>query len=386
MRNLWLIFTQTVTIAVAVVFVANTLSPSWLNGGQSAEIVTIVESPGTRNGDVTTQSVRGSYSDAAIKAMPAVVHVFASGAQERIHPLHDEPLLRDFFGEQRRTPPRSGLGSGVIVSPDGYVLTNNHVIEAAESIEIAMNDGRKYAATVVGRDPESDLAVLRIEDKEQLPAITFAGADELIVGDVVLAIGNPFGVGQTVTQGIVSATGRTQLGINTFEDYIQTDAAINPGNSGGALVDSAGNLVGINTAIFSRTGGSMGIGFAIPVSLARNVFEQIVTFGQVIRGWIGVEIQEVTTELVASFDLPSNEGALIAGVFRDSPAADGGIRPGDILIALDGSPIRDARQMLDRVSALPPGHTAQFKAWRNGKEIDVEVEISQRPARDGLQR
>jgi len=263
------------------------------------------------------------------------------------------------------------------------VLTNNHVIETADAIEVALNDGRKFAARLVGRDPETDLAVLRIDGADVLPAITFPAADSLAVGDVVLAIGNPFGVGQTVTMGIVSALGRSQLGINTFENYIQTDAAINPGNSGGALVDSAGSLVGINTAIYSRSGGSLGIGFAIPVSIARDVLEQIVATGEVVRGWVGVEIQDLTPELAASFGYRDASGALIAGVLRGSPADRAGVRPGDVLVALDGETVRDPRAMLDMVAALPPGKRAAFRVRRGAEELDLDVEVGRRPVPQG---
>ncbi|MCK6408827.1 MAG: trypsin-like peptidase domain-containing protein, partial [Thauera sp.] len=325
MRRLWLIFAQAVTVSVAVLFVLNTLKPEWLRKATPAAVVAILEAPaGAERAPAST-----SYAPAAQRSMPAVVHIFTTkGGRNQRHPLFDDPLFRHFFGERPDTAPsESGLGSGVIVSPDGYVLTNNHVIETADAIEIALNDGRKFAARLVGRDPETDLAVLRIDGESVLPAITFAARDGLAVGDVVLAIGNPFGVGQTVTMGIVSALGRSQLGINTFENYIQTDAAINPGNSGGALVDGAGNLVGINTAIYSRSGGSLGIGFAIPVSIARNVLEQIVATGEVVRGWVGVEIQELTPELAASFGYRDASGALIAGVLRGSPADRAGVRP-----------------------------------------------------------
>jgi Do/DeqQ family serine protease len=272
----------------------------------------------------------------------------------------------------------SSLGSGVIVSNAGYLLTNHHVVEAADEIEVALNDGRKLLAKVVGNDPETDLAVLRV-DAENLPAITFGSSDALKVGDVVLAIGNPFGVGQTVTGGIVSALGRTGLGINTFENFIQTDAAINPGNSGGALVDVGGNLVGINTAIFTRSGGSMGIGFAIPVSTARMVLEQIVKSGSVTRGWIGVEVQEITPPVAESFRLHSTRGALIAGVLRGGPADKAGMKPGDVLIEVEGRPVADPTSMLNLVAALAPGDTARMKLKRAGKDLDASVMVGRRP-------
>lgn len=380
MRRLWLIFAQAVTASVAVLFVLNTLKPEWLHDATPDSVVAILEAPA--NG-VAPLPASGSYADAAQRSMPAVVHIFTSKAvAAQRHPLMNDPVFRHFFGDppgegsQQRS---AGLGSGVIVSPDGYILTNNHVIDAADEIEVALNDGRKFSAEVIGRDPETDLAVLRVRTELSLPAITLARGDMLHVGDVVLAIGNPFGVGQTVTMGIISALGRTQLGINTFENYIQTDAAINPGNSGGALVDAAGNLVGINTAIYSRSGGSLGIGFAIPVTIARNVLEQIVATGEVTRGWVGVEIREITPELAASFGLGSTEGALIAGVLRNSPAERGGVRPGDVLISVDGKTVQDPKGMLELVAALPPGQTFRFRVRRSGEDVDLDVAVGRRP-------
>ncbi|HQZ02394.1 MAG TPA: Do family serine endopeptidase [Thauera sp.] len=380
MRRLWLIFAQAVTISVAGLFVLSTLKPGWLRDSAPASVVAILEAPAAV-GEQTPAA--GSYAVAAQRSMPAVVHIFTSQAGVGpSHPLLDDPVFRHFFGERPNNGPsqrQAGLGSGVIVSPDGYIVTNNHVIETADQIEVALNDGRKFAAHMVGRDPETDLAVLKIDGDAQLPVITLAGGDALSVGDVVLAIGNPFGVGQTVTMGIVSALGRSQLGINTFENYIQTDAAINPGNSGGALVDSAGSLVGINTAIYSRSGGSLGIGFAIPVSIARNVLEQIVASGEVTRGWVGVEIQDITPELAESFGLQDTHGALIAGVLRASPADRAGIRPGDVLVAVGGEAVPDPRAMLDMVAALPPGRNASFRVRRGDTELELAVEIGRRP-------
>ena len=380
MRRLWLIFAQAVTISVAGLFVLSTLKPNWLRETAPASVVAIFEAPAASE---PPAPAAGSYSTAAQRSMPAVVHIFTSKAGSSPgHPLLDDPVFRHFFGDRPNNGPsqrQSGLGSGVIVSPDGYIITNNHVIETADQIEIALNDGRKFDARMIGRDPETDLAVLKIDTESRLPVITLAGGDALSVGDVVLAIGNPFGVGQTVTMGIVSALGRSQLGINTFENYIQTDAAINPGNSGGALVDSVGNLVGINTAIYSRSGGSLGIGFAIPISIARNVLEQIVASGEVIRGWVGVEIQDITPELAESFGLRDTHGALIAGVLRAGPADRAGIRPGDVLIAVDGNSVSDPRAMLDMVAALPPGRSAVFRVLRGDKEVDLGVEVGRRP-------
>ena len=380
MRRLWLTFAQAVTISVAVLFVLNTLKPEWLRDTPSGSVVAVREAPPD---DRPPAAPAVGYAVAAQRALPAVVHIFTSkAASAPRHPLMEDPIFRHFFGDRfdgGQSQRSSGLGSGVIVSGDGFILTNNHVVEAADAIEVALNDGRKFGARLVGRDPETDLAVLKIQTEGALPSITFAASTTLHVGDVVLAIGNPFGVGQTVTMGIVSALGRSQLGINTFENYIQTDAAINPGNSGGALVDSEGNLVGINTAIYSRSGGSLGIGFAIPVSIARNVMEQIVAQGEVTRGWVGVEIQDITPELAESFGLKNASGALIAGVLRNSPADRAGIRPGDVLVTVGERSVADPRAMLDLVAALPPGRTARFRVQRGSEELDIDVEVGRRP-------
>ena len=391
MRRLWLIFAQTVTICVAVLFVIKTLKPEWL-ASASLAAPTLVEpavlsSPPTvvqeSNPPPENSPPLRSHADAAKRALPAVVHIYTS-QQIRAsgHPFLNDPVFRRFFGDRfpEQAQRRSGLGSGVVVSPDGYVLTNYHVVEGADEIEIASGDERKYKARVVGTDPESDLAVLRIKTDHALPVINFGNSDNLRVGDIVLAIGNPFGVGQTVTSGIVSALGRSHLGINRFENFIQTDAAINPGNSGGALVDSNGNLIGINSAIYSQSGGSMGIGFAIPVSLAKSVMEQIVKNGSVIRGWVGVEVQELTAELADSFNLQNTRGALISGVMRGSPADQAGIKPGDILLGIAGKNVEDSQSMLDTIAALSPGATTQFEMRRNGQKRNVAVVIGKRPA------
>ena len=383
MRKLWLVFCQTATICLAALFVVSTLRPDLLNGNspQGAAITTIKQMTGDSAALRT-----GSYSDAAKKAMPAVVNIFTSQAvkaQQR-HPLMDDPVFRYFFGEQAEAPqnqPSTNLGSGVIVSESGYILTNSHVVEAADSIEVALADTRRVNAKVVGTDPESDLAVLKI-DLPKLPAITFAAPDGARVGDVVLAIGNPFGVGQTVTMGIVSATGRSHLGINTFENFIQTDAAINPGNSGGALVDINGNLLGINTAIYSKTpgGASLGIGFAIPASTAKTVMEQIIQTGSVQRGWIGVGVQEMTREIAESFKMPATtRGALITEVFRGTPADRGGMKVGDVLVAVDGKTVTDSATMLNLIAALTPGSQATLRVMREPREIDLKVTVGKRP-------
>ncbi len=373
-------FAQTATICVALLFVVSTLKPEWL--------ATRSMLPG--GGTVTVQSISdtapgaaraNSYSDAVTKATPSVVNIFTSKeVKAQRHPFLNDPLFRRFFGEQFGDQPErsSSLGSGVIVSSSGYILTNSHVVEAADEIEVLLHDGRKLLAKQVGSDAESDLAVLRVES-EQLPAITFGSSDTLRVGDIVLAIGNPFGVGQTVTSGIVSALGRNQLGINTFENFIQTDAAINPGNSGGALVDASGNLIGINTAIYSRSGGSMGIGFAIPVSTARQVMESIIKTGSMTRGWIGVEVQEISPALAESFKLKDTRGAIIAGVLKNGPADKAGIKPGDVLLGIEDKVVTDPQNMLTLVAGLQPGNTARLKLRRGQEEVDVKVLVGKRP-------
>ncbi len=379
MHRLWLIFAQAATVAVAVLFVVSTFRPEWLPSRGVPPLAVVQQAPTT--GPLPAVPAGGSFHAAVQRAQPSVVNIFTSKEiQSPRHPLLNDPLFRRFFGEQQPDDGQraSSLGSGVIVSNTGYVLTNHHVVEAADEIEVALHDGKKLLAKVVGNDPETDLAVLRV-DADNLPAITFGSSDALKVGDVVLAIGNPFGVGQTVTGGIVSALGRTGLGINTFENFIQTDAAINPGNSGGALVDAGGNLVGINTAIFSRSGGNLGIGFAIPVSTAKMVLEQIVKSGSVTRGWIGVEVQEITPAVAESFRLGSTRGALIAGVLRGGPADKAGIKPGDVLLEVEGKPVADPTSMLNLIAALPPGESARMKLRREGRSLDADITVGRRP-------
>jgi serine protease DegQ len=293
------------------------------------------------------------------------------------NPHLEDPWFRFFYGERSSAQPQTGLGSGVIVSPDGYILTNNHVIEEADEIQVTLNDGRTTAAQVIGTDPETDLAVLKINFTD-LSAITWGNSEQIAIGDGVLAIGNPFGVGQTVTSGIISALGRTQLGINTFENFIQTDAAINPGNSGGALVDVSGHLVGINTAIYSRSGGSMGIGFAIPTSTARQVLEAIVRDGEVVRGWIGVEPQDLTAELAEGFGLQPQAGVIITGVLQNSPAANAGLRPGDVVTAVGGQTVTNVSELLSAVAALPPGQVSTLGVNRKEGRLTLNVVPGQR--------
>ena len=323
-----------------------------------------------------------SFRSAAGRAMPAVVNILTTKAMPQKHPLMRDPYFKRFFGdrdnEEEDDDDPNSLGSGVIVSPDGYILTNFHVVEAADEIEVVLADGRKASAKLVGTDPETDLAVVKI-DLKQLPAIILGNVEGAKVGDVVLAIGNPFGVGQTVTMGIISALGRNNLHINHFENFIQTDAAINFGNSGGALIDTNGNLLGINSAIYSQSGGSVGIGFAIPVSTAKTVMESIIKSGHVVRGWIGVESQEITPELAHSFGLQRDSGAIIAGVVRNGPADKAGMKPGDILVSVDGKPVRDTNEMLNLIAQLEPGGKATMRVLRKNRESDVAITVGKRP-------
>jgi serine protease DegQ len=379
MYRLWLIFSQAATVAVAVLFVVSTFHPEWLPARSSAPAAVVQQAPSA--GPLPSAAAPGSFHEAVRRATPSVVNISTSKEiRSPRHPLLNDPVFRQFFGERFSDEAQrvSNLGSGVIVSPSGYVLTNHHVVEAADEIEVTLADGKKLLAKVVGNDPETDLAILRVQ-ADGLPAITFGSSEALRVGDVVLAIGNPFGVGQTVTSGIVSALGRTGLGINTFENFIQTDAAINPGNSGGALVDAGGNLVGINTAIFTRGNGSSGVGFATPVSTAKMVLEQIVNTGSVTRGWIGVEVRELTPALAESFKLPEARGALIAGVLKGGPADKAGVKPGDVLFEVEGKPVADPTSMLNLVAALEPGKPAKVRLKRQEKDLEATVTVGRRP-------
>ena len=379
MRRLWLLFAQTVTVGLALWFIVASLKPEWAVGLLGASRgKPVVTSPAQILQAPSSAPAQDSYREAARLAMPAVVNILTTkGARQPKTPFMDDPLFRRFFGDQQEDRQFS-LGSGVVISPQGYVLTNNHVIETADEIEVALADGRKAVAKVVGTDPETDLAVVKI-DLPNLPAITLGNADQARVGDVVLAIGNPFGVGQTVTMGIVSALGRNHLGINTFENFIQTDAAINPGNSGGALIDTSGHLLGINTAIYSRSGGSLGIGFAIPVTTVKDVMESIIATGQKVRGWIGVEPQDITPELAESFGLTRKSGAIIAGVLKNGPADKAGMRPGDILVAVEGKPVSDTTDMLNLIAQLTPGNKARMTVLRKTQESTIEVTVGKRP-------
>ena len=376
MRKHWLLFTQTVTIALALLFIVHTLKPELLPNAARNGVVTLYESAAPAGSLPLT-----GLSIAAKKAMPSVVNIYTSTTiKTPVNPFMDDPRFRFFFGDQDNTPQKSSsLGSGVIVSSDGYILTNHHVVEAADQIEVALADGRKARAHVIGSDPETDLAVIKIDLPGSMPAITFGHPETARVGDIVLAIGNPFGVGQTVTMGIISALKRDHLGLNTFENFIQTDAAINPGNSGGALVDTNGNLVGINSAIYSPNGGSLGIGFAIPATTAKKTMEQIMQYGSVTRGWIGAGIQELTSDMAESAKLDDSKGVLITEIVRNSPAEQAGMKTGDVLTAIDDKTINDWNAMLDTVANLPPGKVVAVSLMRNGSGISLHVKIGKRP-------
>ncbi len=379
MRKFWLLFAQATTIGLAVLFIINTLKPGLLPSIARNGVVTLYENaPGSGIGLSSN-----SFRSAARKVMPAVVNIYTtSEVKAPSNPFMDDPRFRFFFGDQiddNAPQQTSSLGSGVIVSHDGYILTNHHVVEAADKIEVALADGRKTKGHIIGSDPETDLAVIKIDLGSDLPAITFGQSDQAEVGDIVLAVGNPFAVGQTVTMGIISAVKRNHLGLNAFENFIQTDAAINPGNSGGALVDAEGNLIGINSAIYSPNGGSLGIGFAIPVSTAKKVMEQIIQTGSVTRGWIGVAVQEITPELAESFKLQKIQGVLISEVVRGGPADVAKVRAGDILVAADGKPISDSNAMLEIIAGMQPGKKITLTMLRNQKELVAEVRIGRRP-------
>jgi len=389
-NKLWLTFAQGVTLCLGILIVIRIFLPDFPKSLIESNVPILIKQAQQKSehvanpSKIATASV-GSYSQAVTKAMPSVVNIYTSKkiAANPHQKYLDDPLFRQFFGDQledfdTQAQPENSLGSGVIVSENGLILTNHHVIASADEIEVALSDGRKLSAKIVGTDPETDLALIKVNETS-LPAITFASNNMLNIGDIVLAIGNPFGVGQTVTQGIVSALGRNHLGINTFENFIQTDASINPGNSGGALVDINGNLVGINSAIYSRNGGSMGIGFAIPISIAQQVLEQIASNGNVTRGWIGIEAQDLSPELAESFKLKSGQGALIAGVLRNSPADKAGLKPGDILLEIDEKPVFDSASMLNLIAVLKPNQKTNVKIVRAEKKLIVAIHIGTRP-------
>ena len=382
MRRLWLIFSQAATVGLAVFFVVATLKPQWLArdglalGAMVSEVVSLRIAAPAASGSAAAAGALPLHglAEAARLASPSVVSVITSQARSQ-NPHTNDPSFRLYFGD--RDPVQQGVGSGVIVSPQGILLTNNHVVEDAGEIDVRLADGREARAEVVGTDPETDLAVLRIK-LDRLPVITLGRSQELQVGDALLAIGNPFNVGQTVTAGIVSALGRNGLGLSTFESFIQTDAAINPGNSGGALVNLQGHLVGINTAIYSRSGGSLGIGFAIPTDVAQKVMESLIRDGVVRRGWIGVEPRKLTPEIAESLNLSTRSGVLITGVLQDGPAGKGGLRPGDVVVAVADRPVTTVAQLLEAVADLPPGQPATVRVQRGQKPLTLTLDVVQR--------
>ena len=386
MRRLWLLFAQAVTVALAVAVVLAAWKPQWWASARLRELAgaSVTSAPrAPAPAEAPALPARGtnanSFAAAVRRAAPAVVSITASkSALRRTAPNGAmQPWQRDFFGNGRN-PTQTGLGSGVLVSTDGYLLTNAHVVDGADDIDVTLSDGRSASAKVVGTDVDSDLALLKVS-LDNLPAIPFGDIRHVSVGDPVLAIGNPFNVGETVTSGIVSALDRNQLGLSTIENFIQTDAAINPGNSGGALVDAEGRLVGINTAIFSRSGGSMGIGFAIPVDIAREVMDALIRDGQMTRGWIGVQPRDLTPEFADSFQLPVREGVLVTGVLRDGPAARAGLKPGDVVTAIGGVRISNTAQLLRAVGALKPPATAVLAVQRGSDAMTLNVPVAKRP-------
>lgn len=376
MRKYWLLFAEFVTITLAILFVVSLVRPDWNPWKRS--LVAIRESVAPAESADRNPKV-SSHSEAAKKAMASVVNISSSKRQRgnRNHPLLNDPLYRRFFPEGQ-VEAQASLGSGVVVSEDGYILTNEHVIESAREIQVALTDGRVFPAKVVGADADTDLAVLKVEGAKLTPII-FGQSDRSQVGDIVLAIGDPFGFGNTVTMGIISALGRNRLGVNNYENFIQTDAAINPGNSGGALVDVNGHLIGINSIIYSQSGGSQGIGFAIPVSMAKNVMEQIIAKGSVTRGWIGVDVGDVTPDLAESLNLKTARGAAIAGVQDGGPADKAGVKAGDVLVQVNGKPVIDSIAARGFISDLAPGTRANMVFIRKEREVSIQIQIGKRP-------
>lgn len=375
---------KSIVLGLAIAFIVIIVWPSLVGNNMTNRTVNIQQAA-----PVDTMPMAGpaSYATAVEKAAPAVVNInTAKLVKVKRHPFFDDPVFRQFFGRQSNGiigPQKrvvTSLGSGVIMSQQGFILTNHHVVNGADTIQVSLRDGRIAPASVIGTDPETDLAVLKIA-LDDLPAITIGHSDQLRVGDVALAIGNPFGVGQSVTMGIVGATGRSKLGINTFENFIQTDAAINPGNSGGALIDARGNLVGINTAIYSKSGGSQGIGFAIPTSLAQVVLQDIIQHGRPVRGWLGIEGDPVTPEIARSLKLKTRDGIVVAGILRDGPAHKAGVEPGDVIVAIDGTRITNAHQALMAISSHRPGSELALTVIRNQKSIDLKATVIERPAK-----
>jgi serine protease DegQ len=382
-RKLWLVFAQAVTLTLAVLFVVSLVKPEWL--AWRAQVVEVREAVPSTGGAAQQVGIAPpgrpfSFSDAARKAIPSVVNISATRQVRRRNPLIDDPAFQRFFGERFNLPPETqlSLGAGVIVSREGYILTNDHVVEGVSDIQVTLHDGRTVIGKTVGTDPDTDLAVVRISAQGLTP-VTFGQSDQAKVGDVVLAIGDPFSVGQTVTMGIVSAVGR-EITTNPFGSFIQTDAAINPGNSGGALVDAKGNLIGINTLIFTRSGGYQGIGFAIPVGLAKRIMEQIIETGSVTRGWFGIDVMDVTPELAESLGLKVTHGVIVGAIERGSPADRSGVKLRDVILSIDGKPVADTATLLKSIAAMPPGKSVPVKVLRQERELAFDVVVGRRKA------
>jgi serine protease DegQ len=379
-RKLWILFAQAVTLTLAALFVVSLVKPDWL--GWRTQVVEVRETAPLPAAVPAAGARPFSFSDAARKATPSVVNISATRQVQRRNPLLDDPAFQRFFGERFSLPPETqlSLGSGVIVSREGYILTNDHVVEGVTDIQVTLADGKVLTGRIVGTDPDTDLAVVRVPSGGLTP-ITFGQSDQARVGDIVLAIGDPFSVGQTVTMGIISATGREIGSANPFGSFIQTDAAINPGNSGGALVDVNGNLIGINTLIFSRSGGYQGIGFAIPVSLAKRVMEQIIETGAVTRGWFGVEVADISPELAESLGLKGTRGAIVGAIERGSPADKGGMKLGDVIVAVNGLAVRDVSSTLNAIASVPPGKSVPVRVLRRNQELNIDVMVGKRRPR-----
>ncbi len=387
MRKLFSLLLTAITAGLAGALVVIFLAPEML---QPAKPTAALNKP-VAIPKLEQRSGPVSYAEAVKNAAPSVVNIFTAKITTESQAMRfKDPLLQHLFGrmlpEQTRQRLDTSLGSGVIVTPDGYMLTNHHVVHGADEIKVVLANGESVDAKLVGSDADSDIALMKIESERSLPAIPFGKSGRQEVGDVVLAIGNPFGVGQTVTQGIISATGRSHLGINAFENFIQTDAAINPGNSGGALINAHGELIGINTAIFSQSGGSLGIGFAIPIDLAEGVMQQLITTGRVIRGWLGIQGQNVTDRLAEAFGLRDSEGILVTGVLENGPASQAGIRPGDVITRINEDRPRDSQELMQLIASHPPGTKLTVGGWRGNESLSLEVLSGERPVSERTDR
>jgi serine protease DegQ len=380
MRKLWLVFAQAVTFTLGAIFVVSLVKPEWM--AWRAQVVEVRESAAPAGPPLVAGTRPHSYSEAAKKAIPSVVNISATRQVKRRNPLLDDPAFQRFFGDRFNLPPETqlSLGSGVVVSRDGYILTNDHVVEGVSDIQVTLHDGRTVPGKIVGLDPDTDLAVVRVSATGLTP-ITFGQSEKAQVGDIVLAIGDPFSVGQTVTMGIISAVGREIGQQNPFGSFIQTDAAINPGNSGGALVDVNGNLIGVNTLIFSRSGGYQGIGFAIPVHLAKRVMEQIIETGSVTRGWFGVEVADITPELAESLGLKGTRGAIVGAIERGSPAEKSGMKLGDVIVMVNGKVVPDVSSALNAIAEMVPGKSVPVRVVRRDQEVNLDVMVGKRRAR-----